>query len=80
MKHVYILFEKGCASCLFQSDLAKKKYPVNRALEHFDDFYKAVFGSRWPSIRLALLSPRKYCAVINNFGDSDIAVSDLQVM
>ncbi|GFG31356.1 hypothetical protein Cfor_10537, partial [Coptotermes formosanus] len=60
------------------SVLAKKKHPADRALEHFDDFYKTVFGRRWPSIRLALLSPHKYCAVINNFGDSDIAVSDLQ--
>lgn len=60
------------------SVLAKKKHPVDRALEHFDDFYKTVFGRRWPSIRLALLSPHKYCAVINNFGDSDIALSDLQ--
>lgn len=60
------------------SVLAKKKYPVDKALEHFDDFYKTVFGRKWPSIRLALLSPHKYCAVINNFGDSDTAVSDLQ--
>ncbi|KDR18203.1 5-methylcytosine rRNA methyltransferase NSUN4 isoform X2 [Zootermopsis nevadensis] len=60
------------------SVLAKKIYPVDKALEHFDDFYKTVFGRRWPSIRLALLSPHKYCAVINNFGDSDMAVSDLQ--
>jgi len=73
-------FKKGCASCLFQSVLAKKKHPVDRTLEHFDDFYKTVFGRRWPSIRLALLSPHKYCAVINNFGDSDIAVSNLQVI
>ncbi|PNF27737.1 hypothetical protein B7P43_G12799 [Cryptotermes secundus] len=60
------------------SVLAKKKYPVDKALEHFDDFYKTVFGRKWPSIRLALLSPHKYCAVINNFGDSDTVVSDLQ--
>ncbi|XP_069700133.1 5-methylcytosine rRNA methyltransferase NSUN4 [Periplaneta americana] len=55
-----------------------KKYSVDRALEHFDDFYKTVYGNRWPSIRLALLSPHKYCAVINNYGDSDVAMSDLQ--
>jgi len=76
----FYFFKTGCGSCLFQSVLAKKKHPVDRALEHFDDFYKTVFGRRWPSIRLALLSPHKYCAVINNFGDSDIAVSDLQVI
>jgi hypothetical protein len=77
---LFILFTKGLGSCLFQSVAAKKKYPVDKALEHFDDFYKTVFGRKWPSIRLALLSPRKYCAVINNFGDSDTAVLDLQVM
>lgn len=76
----FYFFLKCCASFLFQSVLAKKKHPMDRALEHFDDFYKTVFGRRWPSIRLALLSPHKYCAVINNFGDSDIAVSDLQVI
>ncbi|XP_067003144.2 5-methylcytosine rRNA methyltransferase NSUN4 isoform X2 [Anabrus simplex] len=60
------------------ADLAKKKFPKDKALEHFDDFYKNVYGPKWPSIRLALLSPHKYCAIVNNFGDSEQTVMDLQ--
>lgn len=55
----------------FLTEAEKKKFPTNRALQHFDDFYKNVYGKKWPSIRLALLSPQKYIAVINNFGDPD---------
>ncbi|PSN46828.1 5-methylcytosine rRNA methyltransferase NSUN4 [Blattella germanica] len=60
------------------SVLAKKQYPVDKALEHFDDFYKTVYGTRWPSIRLALLSPHKYCAVVNNFATTESTVSQLE--
>lgn len=41
----------------------------NRALEHFDDFYKSVFGPKWPRIRAALLTEHKFAAIVNNFGD-----------
>ncbi|KAJ9581820.1 hypothetical protein L9F63_003889 [Diploptera punctata] len=58
--------------------LAKMKYPVDKALEHFDDFYKKVYGKRWPSIRLALLCPRKYCAVLNNYAETEVAASQLE--
>ncbi|XP_063244298.1 5-methylcytosine rRNA methyltransferase NSUN4 [Bacillus rossius redtenbacheri] len=60
------------------SVLAKKKFPKDKALEHFDDFYKTVYGKKWPSIRLALLSPHKYCALVNNFGDTEDILKHFQ--
>ncbi|XP_046989018.1 5-methylcytosine rRNA methyltransferase NSUN4 [Schistocerca americana] len=60
------------------SVIAKRKSPKDKALEHFDDFYKSIYGKQWPSIRIGLLSPHKYCAVINNFGDTETTVEDLQ--
>ncbi|CAL4070673.1 unnamed protein product, partial [Meganyctiphanes norvegica] len=42
---------------------------TERALQYFDTAYPPVYGSRWPSIRLALLSKHKYIALINNFGN-----------
>lgn len=45
----------------------KTKLPRELALDHFDLYYKPVFHQLWPSIRVALLSRQKYCAVINNF-------------
>ncbi|XP_039275582.1 5-methylcytosine rRNA methyltransferase NSUN4-like [Nilaparvata lugens] len=47
------------------------KRPTDKALEHFDDFYASVFKNSWRSIRVALLSPQKYCAVVNNFADAE---------
>lgn len=41
------------------------------ALGHFDGFYGKVYGKAWPSMRLGLLSPKKYCAVLNTFVDND---------
>ncbi|XP_050028328.1 5-cytosine rRNA methyltransferase NSUN4 isoform X2 [Dermacentor andersoni] len=38
-----------------------------RALRHFDEFYAAMFGDVWPSVRLALLCPNKPCALSNTF-------------
>ncbi|KAL5010298.1 hypothetical protein ScPMuIL_012603 [Solemya velum] len=57
----------------------KKKWAVNRphrtpsqlALDHFDMFYQPVFGQKWPSIRIALLTSQKYCALVNNFAESE---------
>jgi len=41
------------------------------ALAHFDDVYQKNFGIGWHSIRLALLSKPKFCAVINNLSDKE---------
>lgn len=57
-----------------QKRFKKKKKVVQqtnseRALQYFDSAYPPVYGPRWPSIRLALLSKQKYIALINNFGN-----------
>lgn len=40
------------------------------SLNHFDGLYGKVYGKDWPSIRLGLLSPKKYCAILNSFVDN----------
>ncbi|XP_076337663.1 5-methylcytosine rRNA methyltransferase l(2)10685 isoform X2 [Tachypleus tridentatus] len=49
--------------------LLNKRWSTDLAIQHFDDFYSSVFGKQWPSIRLALLCPHKYFAVINWFSN-----------
>ncbi|KAG7227191.1 hypothetical protein INR49_013990 [Caranx melampygus] len=41
--------------------------PYQTGLQHFDTTYSAQLGDLWPSVRVALLSERKYGALINNF-------------
>ena len=50
-----------------------------RACEHFDDFYGNFYGSLWPSMRLALLSQPKYCALVNYLGDYENTCNMLRV-
>ncbi|XP_033739904.1 5-methylcytosine rRNA methyltransferase NSUN4-like [Pecten maximus] len=50
---------------------------TDKALEHFDLFYKPVYGEVWPSIRISLLTTQKYCALINNFRDVEGVVDRL---
>merc|ERR1719495_1934778 len=47
------------------------------AIDNFDFYYPQFYGSRWPSMRLGLLSRSKYCAVVNNFGDPEITIQML---
>jgi len=60
------------------SVLEKKKYPKNRALENFDDFYGSVYGIRWKSMRVAMLCERKYMALVNIFGDHEKTMEMLE--
>jgi 5-methylcytosine rRNA methyltransferase NSUN4 len=53
-------------------------FPKDRALQNFDDFYSTVFGNRWKSIRIALLTEHKYIALVNNFGDTEKTISRLE--
>ena len=46
-------------------------------LDHFDIYYKKNFEKIWPSLRLALLSRPKFCALINNYGDPETAAKRL---
>lgn len=39
------------------------------ALDNFDFYYGPIFGSQWPSIRLGLLSQKKFVAVLNRFSE-----------
>ncbi|XP_026229365.1 5-methylcytosine rRNA methyltransferase NSUN4 [Anabas testudineus] len=55
-----------------------KHPPTSLALQHFDATYSVQLGQIWPSVRVALLSERKYGALINNFS-SDSALGNLQV-
>uniref|UniRef100_UPI0037E8412C 5-methylcytosine rRNA methyltransferase NSUN4 n=1 Tax=Semicossyphus pulcher TaxID=241346 RepID=UPI0037E8412C len=46
----------------------RAKYPpTTLALRHFDATYSLELGKLWPSVRVALLSERKYGALFNNF-------------
>ncbi|CAH0391632.1 unnamed protein product [Bemisia tabaci] len=59
--------------------LRRTKFPKDHAMEHFDDFYANVYGARkWKSMRLALLCPKKYCAVVNNYSDADKIMNKLE--
>lgn len=40
------------------------------ALDHFDFYYAPLFGRSWPSIRLGLLTPNKFIAVLNRYSQS----------
>lgn len=62
-----------------QPNQLKKKSNKQKALVHFDDFYKSVYGEQWPSIRAALLTEHKYFALVNNFCDSERTKEQLEV-
>ena len=63
------------------SVLKKKKSQTDKALNHFDEFYSTVYGNNWEHIRAALLNERhKYVAVVNNFSDTDIIRSELELL
>ncbi|XP_032422287.1 5-cytosine rRNA methyltransferase NSUN4 [Xiphophorus hellerii] len=54
-----------------------KQPPTRMALQHFDATYSAQLGALWPSIRVALLSERKYGALLNHFSHN-LDVEELQ--
>jgi len=45
----------------------KKTTRCQLAISHFDLHYKPVYDLQWPSVRAALLSKSKHCALINSF-------------
>ncbi|CAG9838689.1 unnamed protein product [Diabrotica balteata] len=61
------------------SVVRKKVNPVDKALNHFDDFYQQVFDTKWLSIRKALLGKHKYVAVLNYYGDIQETKYDLEL-
>lgn len=53
-------------------------HPKDKALDHFDDFYKQVFTANWEWIREGLIRPQKYVAVVNNFSDNEATMVKLE--
>ncbi|XP_068427049.1 5-methylcytosine rRNA methyltransferase NSUN4 isoform X2 [Clinocottus analis] len=49
-----------------------KHPPTSLALQHFDAIYSNQLGPQWPSVRAALLSERKYGALLNNFSHDPV--------
>ncbi|CAD5210580.1 unnamed protein product [Bursaphelenchus okinawaensis] len=47
----------------------KMKSPSMLALDNFDFYYSPLFGKRWPSVRLGLLTQHKYVAVLNRLSE-----------
>ncbi|XP_027200613.2 5-methylcytosine rRNA methyltransferase l(2)10685 [Dermatophagoides pteronyssinus] len=59
----------------------KGKNKINNtelALRHFDNFYGKIYEKQWQSIRLGLLSPKKYAAIVNNFVDFESTEIELR--
>lgn len=61
-----------------QAATRAKQPPTSLALQHFDAAYSVQLGELWPSVRAALLSERKYGALVNNFSCGDV-VTELEV-
>ncbi|XP_040027962.2 5-cytosine rRNA methyltransferase NSUN4 [Gasterosteus aculeatus] len=49
-----------------------KHPPTSLSLQHFDATYSVQLGQLWPSVRAAMLSERKYGALLNNFSHDAI--------
>lgn len=54
--------------------------PNEIALQHFDNFYAKVYANSWKSYRIGLLTPNKYCAVINKFANSEETESEMRLL
>ncbi|XP_034412136.1 5-methylcytosine rRNA methyltransferase NSUN4 [Cyclopterus lumpus] len=54
-----------------------KHPPTSLALQHFDATHSVQLGPLWPSVRAALLSEKKYGALLNNFS-YDVVLADLE--
>ncbi|CAF0892571.1 unnamed protein product [Brachionus calyciflorus] len=52
-----------------RNKLKEKKSSKKLALDYFDFFYGSTFGKEWNPMRLALLTERKYTALVNNYSN-----------
>ncbi|KAF3858492.1 hypothetical protein F7725_011693 [Dissostichus mawsoni] len=58
---------------LLRKAATRIKHPATGlALQNFDSTYSVQLGPLWPSVRAALLSERKYGALLNNYGHDDV--------
>ncbi|XP_055641558.1 5-methylcytosine rRNA methyltransferase NSUN4 [Toxorhynchites rutilus septentrionalis] len=78
VKRIMLILGRNKHSKTHWSQAQKKQFSKDRALENFDDFYGQVFGNRWKSIRVALLTEHKYMGLVNQFGDSEETVAFLE--
>lgn len=63
---------------LLEQAATRPKHPPTRlALQHLDATSSVQLGQLWPSVRVALLSERKYGALLNSFCHDD-SVPELQ--
>jgi hypothetical protein len=69
LKRTVIVAVRSKASRHFKPKIAPvraQKTPSMLALDHFDFYYAPLYGDKhWPSIRLGLLTPNKFIAVLN---------------
>lgn len=56
-----------------------QKTNIEKALNHFDDFYGTFYGKLWASIRVAMLSLPKHCALVNYYGDYEATIQMMKV-
>ncbi|KAK5641965.1 hypothetical protein RI129_010512 [Pyrocoelia pectoralis] len=77
-KTCYRFFTRNKHKATHWSVIRKKNRPSDKAMEHFDDFYKDVFGSHWLNIRKGLLGVQKYVAVINNYSNTEVSIDALE--
>lgn len=72
-EHITIRISRCYGSPSFKRRVLKTKplrTPTMLALDYFDFYYKPLYGKRWPSTRLGLLTPHKYIAIVNRFSQS----------
>jgi len=72
-----ILIRRGKKSAASQKrikyvDLRKSTKAEEIARDYFDAQYPKLFKNKWPSVRCAMMSRKKYCCVLNNYvSDND---------
>lgn len=78
MKIASNIYNRSFPSFAAGQAATRPKYPPTKlALQHFDAAYSVQLGKLWPSVRVALLSERKYGALLNNFSHDGV-LEDLQ--
>jgi hypothetical protein len=58
--------------------MKEKTSPKAIALEYFDFFYGTSYGQEWNQMRLAMLTGRKFTALINNYSARDETTKNLE--
>jgi hypothetical protein len=67
-----------CLSLTLMSKVKEKTSAKKLALEYFDFYYASTFGQEWNQMRLALLTGRKYVALVNNYANRTQTINELK--